>query len=229
MTPKALQAATTQLSARGWFADLPEALQRLILVDAKLLKVPPGKIIYRQGDPPNGLFGICSGKIKYSYTLPSGKEIVSGFGTPGIWFGEVTMIDTRPRHHTASAESVSTLVQITEKQFNAIIAAQPAYIMNFAGLLCRNMRRLLFFNDEIIMQPPRMRLTRLLSKLIQGDVRQGRKKDIVLEISQQQLASMIDLSRQTVNVILRHLQKERLIEVQYGAIIVLDAARLLNK
>src|SRR5664279_6288094 len=138
MTSKALQAATTQLSARGWFADLPAALQRLILGDAKLLNVPSGKIIYRQGDPPNGLFGICSGRIKYSYTLLSGKEIVSGFGTSGIWFGEVTTIDALPRHHTASAESESTLVQISEKQFEAIIVAQPAYIMNFATLLCRN-------------------------------------------------------------------------------------------
>ncbi|MDP3491690.1 MAG: Crp/Fnr family transcriptional regulator [Hyphomonadaceae bacterium] len=226
MRSKTPQALTTQLGARGWFAELPASLQQLILGEANLLNVPSGKIIYRQGDPPNGLFGICSGRIKYTYTHLSGKEIVSGFGSAGGWFGEVSMIDALPRHHTTSAVSEASLLQVSPRQFDALIAAQPGLMKNFASLLCGNMRRQMFFNGEVMMQPPRIRLRRLLSHLAQGDVRQGREKDIVLEINQEQMASMIDLSRQTVNESLRLLQKQGLIEIQYGAIIILDAARL---
>lgn len=228
MAPDTLQAAAAHLCVRGWFAGQPASLQQIILHRAILLKVPAGKIIYRQGDPPTGLFGICSGRVKFSYTLQSGKEIVAGFGASGMWFGEVSMIDGLPRHHAATAASATTLVQIPRKQFDEIVTKEPALVRNFATLLCNNLRKVLFFHDEVNSQPPLIRLAQLLSLLAQGDVQPGDKKDIVLEISQSQLASMIGLSRQTTNKLLQHLKERRLIEIQYGAIIVLNARELLR-
>ena len=226
MAPTTLQAAATYLRARGWFADQPASLQQLILRSAKLLNVAAGKIVYRQGDPPSGLFGICSGRLKFSYTHRSGKEIIAGFGSSGQWFGEVSMIDALPRHNTVTAVSSTTLVQIPQKQFDEIVTKEPKVVRNFSTLLCSNFRFNLFFHDDVLMQPPLIRLANLLSLLVQVDFKQGHRKDIVLEISQGQLASMIGLSRQTTNRLLQHLKEKNLIELQYGAIIVLDVPGL---
>lgn len=226
MAPNTLQAAATSLCARGWFAEQPASLQQIILRSAILVNVPAGRIIYRQGDPPSGLFGISSGRVKFSYTLQSGNEIVAGFAASGMWFGEVSMIDGLPRHHAATAASATTLVQIPPKQFDEIVSKEPTLFRNFSTLLCNNLRHILFFHDEVITQPPLIRLAQLLSLLVQGDVGRGDKKDIVLEISQSQLASMIGLSRQTTNKLLQQLKEKRLIELQYGVVIVLNARGL---
>ena len=125
-----------------------------------------------------------------------------------------------------TAVSSTTLVQIPQKQFDEIVTKEPKVVRNFSTLLCSNFRFNSFFHDDVLMQPPLIRLANLLSLLVQVDFKQGHKKDIVLEISQGQLASMIGLSRQTTNRLLQHLKEKNLIELQYGAIIVLDVPGL---
>lgn len=226
MTEKALQAAATVLRARGWFAEQPAALQQLILRDATVLRLPAGKTVYRHGDAPNGLFGLAAGRIKFSYGLRNGREVLSGFVAAGSWFGEVSMFDGLPRHHTAEIVSDAMLLKVSSEQFNAIVLHQAGFASNFATILCLNLRQMLIYLDEIILQPPLTRLARLLSLMTQSDVKLGHERDIVIEISQAQLASMIGLSRQSVNQLLGDLKSRGVIEIKYGAVIVLSAAKL---
>jgi CRP-like cAMP-binding protein len=48
----------------------------------------------------------------------------------------------------------------------------------------------------------------------------------VLQLPQEQLASMLSLSRQTTNQILRDLQGQGILDLSYGEIEILDAQRL---
>jgi CRP-like cAMP-binding protein len=48
----------------------------------------------------------------------------------------------------------------------------------------------------------------------------------VLQLPQEQLASMLSLSRQTTNQILKELQGQGILDLRYGEIEILDAERL---
>ncbi len=48
----------------------------------------------------------------------------------------------------------------------------------------------------------------------------------VLQLPQEQLASMLSLSRQTTNQILKDLQGQGIVNLKYGEIEILDAQRL---
>jgi CRP/FNR family cyclic AMP-dependent transcriptional regulator len=65
-------------------------------------------------------------------------------------------------------------------------------------------------------------LCKRLSLMYQGLEEQRQTKIIELAISQDTLAQLIHSSRQTVNKILQSLRAEKIINLQYGKIIILD-------
>ena len=50
--------------------------------------------------------------------------------------------------------------------------------------------------------------------------------DMHLEISQEEIANLVGISRQRCNLALSHLKRDGLIEVTYGGLTVIDLARL---
>lgn len=83
----------------------------------------PGDVIYREGDASEQVYLIKSGRIDLIDTYPETGQIVSKSLGPGRVFGEIELIDNRPRSSTAKAsEEVKLTVfshgEITDMLFN---------------------------------------------------------------------------------------------------------------
>jgi CRP-like cAMP-binding protein len=72
-------------------------------------------------------------------------------------------------------------------------------------------------------QTPTARIALLLLRSPRSPPPRGRP---TLNLSQEDLAGMVGVSRQSVNKTLQRLQTQRMIELQYGRIIVIDEPRL---
>ena len=63
----------------------------------------PAKVIYREGDASEKVYLIKSGRINIVDTYPETGQVVSKSLGPGRVFGEIELIDSRPRSSTAQA------------------------------------------------------------------------------------------------------------------------------
>lgn len=98
-----------------------------------------GEVVFREGDESIEAYWITSGRVEI--TLRSG-----GVGLPlaqlgpGEIFGEMGLIDNKPRIATATALVPTELEVITEEEFEKDVLQQPARLRTYLGRLFERLR-----------------------------------------------------------------------------------------
>lgn len=98
-------------------AGLP-ALSHEVVRDA-------GQIIFREGDPPNAVYVIRSGRVAISVWTKDNEEVVFSVLGEGDFFGETSLLDGSPRTATAKALERVKLVEIGFDDFFKLLRLKP--------------------------------------------------------------------------------------------------------
>ena len=223
-----LDRAAAVVSARGWLAEQPDELRRLVLGGARLMERLPGEYVYAMGDPPDGLYALVAGRMKFVNYHINGREVGAWITEPVDWFGEVSMFDGLPRLQSVVAVERSTVLHVPAGAFAAIVAAEPHYWRNFALILSNHLRTAMRFLEDMAAAASPIRVARILLMMAMGDKDREPQPGVVVTVNQEHLAATAGLSRQSVNKALKRLETEAMIERRYGAVILLDPARLAN-
>src|SRR5439155_1395031 len=92
----------------------PELLERLSSY-ATTRAVHRGDSIFAKGDPGNSLYAVCAGTVKISVPSADGKDAVFNLVGEGEIFGEIALLDGRPRTADATAMSDCELMVIARR------------------------------------------------------------------------------------------------------------------
>lgn len=224
--PPSVDAAHSLLTSRGWLAEQPASLQRAIFQRGRLRHLDSGAAIFLGGDQPDGIYAVVSGQIKLAYMLPEGREVVLWAAEPGFWFGVRDLVVPQSvRYAAAVAASEALIFHLPRSGFNDLVADEPAYAVNFAGIMAHNLLLALRYISEVLSQPAIVRVARLLA-LVCENSGPGEDGSHEIKLSHQDLAAMLSLSRVTVGKALHALETEGLISLRYGRIAVPDIGRL---
>jgi len=96
----------------------------------------PGQSIFTQGDPGDGAYFILEGKVKVVGTSESFKEILLGEVGEGNIFGEMSLIDDKPRSASVVTLTPCKAAFISKKTFNEFIASGSESAFRFMGFIC---------------------------------------------------------------------------------------------
>lgn len=209
------------LETGGWFAALPAERRALILGEASVTLAPEGTRLYGAGDPPNGLWAVLEGQVRLVGYPASGLEILVRILGAGAWFGELSTLDGGPRPHDAIAFGAASVLHLSPASVTRL-GEQAAVLWRDLGLLvCANQRAALAFIEQRAAQPTAVRLARALAKAAAEAGAPG-----PLCIRQTELASVVGVSRQTLNRGLRALEDAGVVALGYASITILDQTRL---
>lgn len=208
-----------------WFRQLSPALQDCLLAAARPRSLATGERLFQRGDAPCGLYAVLSGAIRIGAVSAEGKEALLTLVEAPHWFGEICLFDGQPRTHDAFAEGATSLLWVPQASLLALLERQPAYWREFALLMSHKLRLAFVALEQQSLKGAAPRLAYRLLQMAAGygEVDGARR---VLQLSQEQLALMLSLSRQTTNQILKALQQDGAVRLGYGEIEILDAARL---
>jgi CRP/FNR family transcriptional regulator, cyclic AMP receptor protein len=212
------------LLAGHWFSALPATLQDALLADAQVQRLAAGQPLFRRGDPPSGLYALVEGALRIGAVNANGKEALLSLIEPPSWFGEVSLFDGQPRTHDAFAECPCTLLLVPQARLLALLQRQPQHWRDFALLMSQKLRLTFTALEEMSLLPAAPRLARRLL-LIAENYGEGEPRR-VLHLAQEQLALMLALSRQTTNQLLKELEAQGIVRLNYGEIELLDLPRL---
>ncbi|MCI0993856.1 Crp/Fnr family transcriptional regulator [Pseudomonas sp. ICMP22404] len=215
----------SHLMAGHWYSHLPIELQDSLLGMSRLRRLSPGQRLFQRGDPPCGLYAVLEGAVRVGSVNEQGKEALLSVVEAPHWFGEICLFDGQPRTHDAVIVGQCTLLHLPQATLLAFLEQHPAYWRHLALLMSHKLR-LAFINlEQLSLMPAPARVAHRLLLIAEGygEIESARQ---VLQLSQEQLALMLSLSRQTTNQILKDLQAQGILHLGYGEIEILDMGRL---
>ncbi|TMN82654.1 Crp/Fnr family transcriptional regulator [Pseudoalteromonas sp. S409] len=204
-----------------WFASRCEHLKQFLLANGKCISLNAHESLFLRGDPHDGIYVVLSGIMRISGVNSNGKEAVLSFIDASLWFGEVTLFDKGLRTHDVYAQTNAELYFVPQRSLEQLLGKHPEYWQEF-GLLLAQKLRLMFssMEDHALHSAEQKVCNRLLMLGEQTNF------SVPLALSQQQLADMTYLTRQTINQILQKLVKLNAISLGYQCITVLDIRKL---
>ncbi|WP_341304192.1 Crp/Fnr family transcriptional regulator [Pseudomonas sp. TMP25] len=207
-----------------WFNALPAALQEALLAAAQIKQLSAGQALFRRGDKPCGLYAVVEGGMRIGAVNTAGKEALLTLIEAPYWFGEISLFDGQPRTHDAFADGASTLLQVPQAVLLALLEQQPQYWRDVALLMSHKLRLAFIALEEMSLRPAAPRLARRLL-LMAENYGEGEPRRVI-HLPQEQLALMLSISRQTTNQILKDLESQGMLRLNYGEIEILDLQRL---
>ena len=126
---------TAQLRSVPLFAELSDKQLKAVLAAGKTVEFPEGKEVTREGEAGVGLHLILAGAADVSV----GETTRDPLG-PGDYFGEITLIDGKPRSATVTATAPMSTFSIASWSFWQLLDANPEMTKVLLVELCRRLR-----------------------------------------------------------------------------------------
>jgi len=105
--------------------------------ESKEISLKSETVIFNEGDPGNAMYIVLEGEI----LIYQGDKFLASM-LPGTFFGEMSLIESRPRTAGARALVPSVLLEINEPQFQEYFATQPKALMAIMKTLSARSRKI---------------------------------------------------------------------------------------
>ena len=195
------------------FRDLPtDSLTRIAWL-ANSRTYHRDAVICTQGEPGDALFVVVSGRVRISATSEKGKEVFFNLMGPNDAFGEIAVIDGEPRTASAVAMEETNLLVISRPHFIQLLEKDPTVSIHLLKLFCARIRWSSEMIEEAAFFDVPARMARRLIDLI-PETREG--QDPTIELSQEELARFLGVTRQVINQYLQTWRRSGWIELGRG-------------
>lgn len=204
-----------------------EALAQFVAIAPEISR-SRGESLFQEGESPKYVFVICSGRIKLSVSSREGKTAILRIAGPGEILGlSSAMSDTL---HETSAEAVEPcrVKAIRVNDFMRFLQKYPEASAEATTCLLRDYRVVL--NNVCRLALPNTVAGRLASLLLEWlDARPdtaGSARRFIVALTQEEIASMTNTSRETVSRVLHQFQEEKLISIKGASVTILQPEAL---
>jgi CRP-like cAMP-binding protein len=223
MMNKALLAQS--LSEFYMFSELQPIQIEQLVSGSRVLDVTRGCTLFNRGDKAHGFYLLVEGQIKLGVISPQGDEKVIGLIQPGQSFGEAVLFLERTFPVYAQATLDSKVILITRDAIFDILDNDVTVVRRMlAGISARN-RQLVNDIESISLQNSTQRL---IGYLLQISTDSPNPERVQLPANKLTIASMLNLTPETLSRVMLRLNNAGLIEVNGKEIVITSVAGLRN-
>lgn len=207
------------LAVNPLFAGLgPEAVERIAELCVRRT-LSDGQTLFTKGDPGEALYGVRRGRILIRTSTSSGKQLTLNVLGSGDVFGEIALLDGRPRTADAVASGPVELFMILRSDFQQLLQRQPEIAQRLIELLCERLRWTSEGMEEASFLSLPLRLARRLLRLAEDFGQE-------IDISQHELSVLVGAARESVNRQLQQWRREGILELGRSRIEIRSVDRL---
>jgi CRP-like cAMP-binding protein len=180
--------------------------------------VPRGTNVCAKGDPGSSLFVVCQGMAKISVPSTDGHDAVLNLIGKGDVFGEIALLDGRPRTADVVAITDCELFVIERRDFLPLVKEEPEIAIKMIEILCAKLRRTTEQAENLMFLHLPARLAKALLRLSDSDGK--------VAVTQKDLGNIIGMSRESTNRQLRLWEEQGWVRLERGGIVILSAEAL---
>lgn len=207
------------LANQPWFSTLDASQQESLIQRIEVLQANKGQTVLGAGEPVQGWYAVLSGLVKLQTEAADGRR--SAFiGVPdGEWFGEGSVLKSEPRRYAVVALRDSWLMCLPRDVFTELQQGNLRFNQYLVQHLNMRLGQAMTLIEASRIRAPEHRVALYLSRLFWRSTRR-------LYLTQEELGTLVGLSRQTVNRVLRQLAERGIVSSDLGRVAILDDAAL---
>lgn len=123
------------------FSDLSEEQLDTVARASTVAQFSRNQVIVHENDNGTSLFVILKGKVKVCLVRPDGREAILAILRPGEFFGEMALLDNRPRSASVVVLEPTTVMILIRAEFLRMVKTNPQIIHNMMIALATRLRK----------------------------------------------------------------------------------------
>jgi CRP-like cAMP-binding protein len=211
----------------GWFGRAAPEFQQAVLSRSGWRKVTAGQGIYDASDAQTDPCGIVEGTVEIYSRYGAGDNPMLHLSHEGSWIGYGAAVRGQPLRVTTIARTNVLLACVPWRAMQELLRERPEW-WQFIARACLEYGDIAItgYADSLISDSDRRCACTLLRisglQFPQGSRPEGRS----IPLTQDELATLVNVSRTTLQQILRRFEERGLVEQAYRALRVVDTAGL---
>ncbi len=197
------------------FSELTPDQLGMIAVYLRRRSFEEREVIVRRDTPGDALYILISGKVKVCYPDDEGETIITVL-SEGDFFGELSVLDGEGRSADVVALEPTVALMLAAEDVHASIVAFPSIAIALLRELAGRLRRSTEWIHSLSCQDVYGRIAAQLlhlSEMLGVDAPEGGGRLIRLRLTQNDLASLVGASRESVNKAMGYFKSKNYISV----------------
>ncbi|OPX93571.1 MAG: Anaerobic regulatory protein [Pelotomaculum sp. PtaB.Bin104] len=203
------------------FAALSPAERQQVTLLAGKKTYQKGEMVFHEGQPADTIYLVKSGRIRLFKLSEEGKEITLDILRADDIFGENAIFDEQLHSMSAQALESSFVCTCTRGDFERMIMQNPAVALKLIKALGEKLNNYTVQIADMAFRDVKGRLLNTLQRLAQDYGKpNGDGLMIIISLTHQDLANLVNASRVMVTNTLNRLKQEGLISMNDNYIVV---------
>ena len=178
--------------------------------------------IFHKGAAGESMMAVVTGEVKISAPAADGREIVLAMMGEGEVFGEIALLDGCDRTADATAVTNCVLLVVHRRDFLPFLNTHPQVAIRLLRVVCQRVRRTTEQVEDLLFLNLPSRLAKKLLYLSGANEDRVRERAPIIRQSQREIGNLVGLSRESINKQLSRWQKEGLLTLRDGMIVLDD-------
>jgi CRP/FNR family transcriptional regulator len=119
-----------------------------------------GDTIFKEGEKGDLMYVLLSGAVELTKKVERGETVIKTVDTPNDFFGEMALLDERPRSASAIASKQTRVLAVDGPTFESMILSNGKFALKIIKVLASRIRRSNDQVSELIETMPKERIAR---------------------------------------------------------------------
>ena len=200
------------------FHGMSEEQMRMIEQRTVMRELRRREVLYLAGDAGDRIYLLKRGVVKISALQEDGREVILALLRKGEVFGEEAVLEDAPRDHMAEAYEDALICIITRKDFMDMLRSHPEMVFKVTKLIGLRLKTFRTRVEHLLFKGASQRLASTLLELArEHGIADAQGTLVPLRMSQQDLANLIGVTRESVNLALSDFRKRGLVVLESRA------------
>jgi CRP/FNR family cyclic AMP-dependent transcriptional regulator len=204
---------------------VPDDLERIAQF-AVPREFAPGEVVFREGDASDTCYVVRDGRARAVRTHRDGRALTLATFGPGDIFGELALFEDEKRSATVEAIERTTAVAVLGPDMRRLMAEHAEISSRLVIALGRRLRETNERLSRQSFQTVQSRVAVVLSALVDQELVEGERGDVLVTATQADLAQLAGSSRESASRFLAVLERAGVISQGRGRLVVHDAEAL---
>ncbi|WP_343313320.1 Crp/Fnr family transcriptional regulator [Brucella sp. BE17] len=207
------------VSQQGWLSHMPQPFRDKLFQHAMLIRMPPNHTVFRHGDPVGGIYGLVAGCVTVNLAPANATPCLVHLGLPGAWTGEGCFLTGQPRRVELKTLTETHAFHLPLDIMQKLSHEDYNIVRAFGAISIFSTDVLIHIIHDLQKRNPAKRIASVLRRIVPDE-----NTSVIL--SQAEIATMTNTSRQQVNVALKKFADAGWIEYSYRSISFLNLPQL---